>query len=568
MTVFPARALICGLIAGFMAATAAAEDRRAPIRLIPADPPRGAEMNEEPAERAQQQEAPAAQGPTVLVAPAKPSDPDSAGLPGFEGGFGLPLWRGSSRTAVARLLEGLPQTVASPALKGVLFRVLAVGAAPPEGEGPRLTPLRVRQLQMLGRSREAALLAREAGLDAPELEAGSEAVDPALTSGDLEAACDAAHAEMIRAPSAYVQRVAAFCAAKAGEADRARLILDILREVDADGDPLFEALMLRALDAGGDNPPPLPDDGPITALNVAMFAWVGAAPPEVWKLRSDPAAVRARAGLGSAGADAEEAARNGLLEPKALLVRYLQATEAEHSRAQLAQAAVAAADPQQRMQALAPLWRDALAAGLLVPVAAATVDLAVDIVPSPALAPHTSIAVAAALAAGRFDIAERWYAAAVERGAEVEADIDRAVLAWAPMKLADTGGRLAWAEDGLQRWLKAGGDAPPYSQAAMLFALMEAVGEPVGREDWTALLADFNGFAGEFPAPVVWRGLDAAGRDGRIGEAVLYAVIASGGRARSDMPTAVAIVRALVAVGLAAEARAYALECLIAAGAS
>ena len=84
---------------------------------------------------------------------------------------------------------------------------------------------------------------------------------------------------------------------------------------------------------------------------------------------------------------------------------------------------------------------------------------------------------------------------------------------------------------------------------------MEAVGEPVRQQDWTILLTNLQGVAGEFPAPVVWRGLDAAGKAGRIGEAVLYAVIASGGRARSDMPTAVAVVRALAAVGLAAEAR-------------
>ncbi len=568
MTVSLARALI-GAVAMLMAAAPGAAETRAPIRLFPSDPPPAAgTAPETPGQPQQQQAPPTVQGPTVLVAPARPSDPDSAGLPGFEGGFGLPLWRGSSRAAVARLLEGLPQTVASPALRGALFRVLAAGAAPPEGEGPRLTPLRVRQLQALGRPREAALLAGAAGLEAPPPAAGSDAVDPALASGDLEAVCGAVQAEMVRTPSVYVQRVAAFCAARAGEADRARLILDILREVDAGGDPLFEGLMLRALDAGGDNPPPLPDDGPITALNVAMLAWVGAPPPEVWKLRSDPLAMRAKAGLGQTEAGAEEAAGNGLLEPKALLARYLRAADTEHSRAQLAQAAVAATDPQQRMQALAPLWRDALATGLLIPVAAATVELAADIVPSPTLAPHTSIIVVAALAAGRFDIAERWYAAAAERGAETEADNNRAVLAWAPMKLADAGGKLAWAGDGLRRWLEAGGDEPPYAQAAMLFALLEAVGEPVGREDWTALLTDFNGFAGQFPAPVVWRGLDAAGRAGQIGEAVLYAVIASGGRARSDMPTAVAIVRALAAVGLAAEARAYAFECLVAAAAS
>ena len=557
MTVSLARALAGWLAAGFLAASAGAAEKRAPIRLIPADLPPAAERREEPAAQPQRPE------PAVLVAPAGPGDSDSAGLPGFEGGFGLPLWRGSSRAAVARLLEGLPPAVASPALREVLFRVLAASAAPPEGEGPRLAPLRVRVLRNLGRDREAALLAGAAGLETPGLAAGSGAVDAAFASGGLKAACGAAAAEMARAPSAYAQRAAAFCAAMAGEAGRALLILDILREVDAGGDPLFEALMLRALGAAGEAAPPLPDDGPMTALNTAMLSWLGEEPPGAWKQRGVPAAAR----LARTEAEAEQAARNGLLAPEALLARYLRAAGTGESRAGLAQAAAAAADPQQRMQALAALWRDAQGAGLLAPAAAATVELAAGIVPTAELAPHTLAAVFAALAAGRFDIAERWYAAAVERGGAAT-DSRRAALAWAPMKLADAGGNMPWAEDGLRRWLDAGGDEPPYARAALLFALMEAVGEPVRRADWTMLLADLRGAAaGEFPAPVVWRGLDAAGRAGRIGEAVLYAVIASGGRARSELPTALAVVRALAAVGLAAEARAYAFECLVEASA-
>ena len=561
MTVSLARALIFGLAAGFVATAAAAAEKRAPIQLIPADPPPAAEMVPEPEEQPPQ---PELSGPqTVLSAPARPSDPDSAGVPGFEGGFGLPLWRGSSRAAVARLLEGLPQTVSSPALRSVLFRVLAAGAAPPEGEGPRLAPLRVRHLRNLGRGREAALLVEAAGLEAPPAAVGSEAVDPALASGDLQAACTAADAEMMRAPTAYVQRAAAFCAVTAGNVDRARLILDILREVDTGGDALFEGLILRAMDASAEGAPPLPDDGPMTALNVAMLAWLNQAPPEVWSLRSDAEAVRARAGLVRTEAEAEEAARKGLLEPKALLARYLTASDTEHPRALLARAAVEAEDPQKKMEALALLWEDALAAGLLAPLAAATVEFAAPVVPTTELAPHTVTIVLAALAAGRFDIAERWYVAAVKRGAALEADSKRAVLAWPLMKLADAEDAVSWAGDGLRRWLEAGGGEPPYPGAVMLFALMEAVGEPVRPDDWTALLTDLDAAAGEFPAPVVWRGLNAAGMEGRIGEAALYAAIASGGRARGDVPTAVAIVRALVAVGLAAEARAYAFECLV-----
>ena len=565
MTASLARALSCGLVAGLVAATTVAAETRAPIRLIPADMPPAEIANPEPERRTGPARALPPQ--TVLVAPAAPSDPDSAGLPGFEGGFGLPLWRGSSKAAIARLLEALPQTVASPALRDVLFRVLAAGAAPPEGEGPRLAPLRVRQLRYLGREREADLLAGAAGLAVAPAASGSEALDPALASGDLEAACAAAANEMMRAPSAPVQRAAAFCAAKAGDADRARLILDILREVDAGGDPLFEALMLRATGATGDDAPPLPEDGPATPLNVAMLAWLDEAPPTAWTRRDDPAAARARAGLVRTEAEAEEAARNGLLEPKALLARYLRAADTEHPRALLARAAVEAADPQERMEALSLLWQHALAARLLVPVAAATVGLTADIAPAPELAAHMPGVVLASLAAGRFDIAGRWYAAAAERAPGSETDNEGAVLAWPAMKLADAADAVSWAEDGLRRWLAAGG-ASPRPGAVMLFALLEAVGEPVPPDDWTPLLTGLDDAAGAFPPPVVWRGLDAAGRSGRIGEAALYAVLASGGRARTEAPIAVAVVRTLVAVGLAAEARAYALECLVETAAS
>ena len=562
MTVSLARGLICGLVAALAAASAGAAEKRTPVRLMPADIPPAAEETQEQERQPPQAQPSAVQ--TVLIAPAEPSDPDSAGLPGFEGGFGLPLWGGSSRAAVSRLLESLPQTVASPSLRRVLFRVLAAGAAPPEGEGQRLVPLRVRHLQNLGREREAALLADAAGLGTSAPAVDLEAVDPALTSGDLEAACAAADEEMMRAPSAYVQRTAAFCAAKAGDADRARLILDILREVEAEGDALFEGLMLRALGAVGEGAPPLPDDGPITPLNVAMLAWLEEKPPEVWSLRSDPAAVRARAGLVRTDEEAEEAARNGMLEPKALLSRYLRAGDSDNPRAKLARTAVqaTAADPQTMMEALSLLWEDALGAGLMVPLAAATVELLEAVVPSPELAPVTGNVVLAALAAGRPDIAERWYLAAAERDGTPDGEGAHAVLAWPLMKLADAGNRVPWSDDGLSRWLEAGGDRSA-ARAVMLFALMEAVGEPVRPDDWTPLLAGLDGVTGEFPAPVVWRGLNDAGRRGRIGEAALYAVIASGGRARSDVPTATAIVRALAGVGLAAEARAYALECFV-----
>ncbi len=559
MTVSLARGLLV-VVAGLVAASAAAAQDRAPIRLMPVEAPPAA-VSEEPSRPSEQPQPLPRQ--VIGVAPAAAASADSVGLPGFAGGFGLPLWRGSSREGVVRLLAGLPQTVDSPALRAVLFRVLAAGAKAPEGEGPPLIPLRIRQLRNLGYAVEAAQLAEAAGLETAGGEAGSDAVDPALAAGDLDTACAAADAEMLRAPSAYVQRTAAFCAVRAGDIERARLILDLLREVGAAGDALFESLILRTMDSRRDRASPLPEDGPSNPLNVAMLAYLGEELPKAWAARGGIRAIRARAGLFENAAAAEEAARHGLLSPGMLLAYYLRPGSDEHPRALLARAAVAGAEPQHTLDALSLLWADAQSAGLFTPVAAATIDLAAPIAPSSELAQYTVAVTAAALGANRFDIAERWYLAAVERGAALEDDVARAVLAWPLMKLADIDGVVAWAEDGLRRWSEAGGGGPPHPRADMLFALLEALGEPVSTDDWTRLLGNFDSVAGEFPAPVVWRGLTIAGRTGRIGEAVLYAVIASGGRALGDVSTAAAVVQALSGVGLAAEARAYAFECLM-----
>ncbi len=540
--------LVLGLLLAGLSGTQAAE-RAPPVRLLPPATDAPAEPRREPPVPAR-------------AAPARPpAGPEMAGLPELVGAFGLPLWRGSSRAAVARLLDGLPERVASPALDGLLFRVLAAGAAPPEGPGARLAPLRVLRLQALGRAREAAALAAAAGIGHSPPPGESGPIDRALAAGDVDAACAGAEAEMQRAPDAELQRVAAFCAARAGDVERAGLILDILREVGGDGDPLFESLMLRATGTASDAP--LPEDGPASLLNVALLAHLGQPAPPAWAERDDPQTARALAALAPDIEAAEAAARAGALAPKLLLERYLRETNPNRDRAVLARAAVAATEPQDVLAALSPLWESALAAGLLPPVASATVGLAAPFAPAPELARHTFITVLAALAAGRFDIAERWYVAAVRRGESDDADRDRAVLTWPLLRLADSQGAVAWSEDGLARWLKASGGARPHAPAAMLFGLMEALGDPVGPDDWTALLDDLEGAEGPMPAPAVWRGLQAASRAGRLGEAVLYAVIAAEGRARADMPTATAIVGALARVGLSAEARAYAFECLI-----
>ena len=96
------------------------------------------------------------------------------------------------------------------------------------------------------------------------------------------------------------------------------------------------------------------------------------------------------------------------------------------------------------------------------------------------------------------------------------------------------------------------------------FDLMGAVGDRISTL-WQPLLTRIpqssrNG-GGVLPAPVVWNALDAASRDGRVGETVALALQLLGGGQKGQ--AAVAVTKALgslAAVGRAADARAVALE--------
>ena len=529
-------ALLCCLLG----AAAAASDVREPIRLMPtAEPPSG---------------------------PPVPGGPSAAGtveggalgiLPGGDA-FGNSLWRGSSRTTLAALLRNLPSGMRSPTLRGMILRLLTAAVPPPEGDGPSLAPLRVERLLALGEAGEARRLAEAIGEDADLAAFRRADVLAALKSGDIGRACDGASALVGEGSDAGLVPAMAFCLARRGEPERAFILAEVLRE-RGESDPLFEALLLRV---GGGADVFLPEDGPATPANIAMLRHVGAAAPKAWRDREDPA-VRALRTNGGGLAEAEEAARNGGLGSGALMERYIGAA-GEDGRPALVRALRAAREPPDVRTALAALWASARGADLLAPVARATMDRAEALPPEVAAADRLPLMVGAALAAGRFDLAKQWYENAAAAGPVGERREDLRT-AWPALRLADAQGVLPDWPGGRTAWL-AGvdvGDPAAKARAVLFLALLDALGMPPGSSDWDGLVADTAPVAAEVPASVVRVGLDAAGRSGRAGETVLFAVVASGGLPRDDAPLAAAVVRSLRAVGLAAEARAYAVECMI-----
>jgi hypothetical protein len=126
--------------------------------------------------------------------------------------------------------------------------------------------------------------------------------------------------------------------------------------------------------------------------------------------------------------------------------------------------------------------------------------------------------------------------------------------------LAGFGGSVAVPEfdsEAMTAWLASTPDAQ--ARAGHLLALLEGMGVPVPDAAWHQLIVWGQGPMPAPPAPL-WRALDRAAADRRLGESVLLALHLLGGQPEAAHPEAVvAGLRGLRAAGLDQEARAIAI---------
>lgn len=98
------------------------------------------------------------------------------------------------------------------------------------------------------------------------------------------------------------------------------------------------------------------------------------------------------------------------------------------------------------------------------------------------------------------------------------------------------------------------------ASAERLFASLEGVGARVETEAWRDLLAGHYHRQQAAPATVLWRGLEQAAAERRVGDTVLFVLQMLNGQPQSVHPEVlVACLRALSRVGLDRDARAIAL---------
>jgi hypothetical protein len=442
--------------------------------------------------------------------------PDLFSPPAAQTGLSGDLWKDASPGVVKEALPKLAAKPLSPATAGLARRVLATGANAPAGIGddPELGATRAMALIALGEAKGAdAVLDRVPGVagSAPLSMAAAEA---ALITGADDKACKIGEALSVERGAPYWLRLRAFCQAIGDQHDAAQLTFTLAAQQtkDADYARLMNAL-LSGTPAGAANL----KNGINYALSrklgldVSAPAVVAAASPAL-KAALKPADAAPPTDLTAAQASAVAALRGakGLAAftdaAKAALPAVAALARADaplDDPVLLARAALAAGDPATAQAIRGKLTGDAPPAG------ATTTDLALL---------DATLAVA-------------------------EGKKDGAIL-----------------DDLVERGVQGGAKSPAQPAALILAALGGVVG-PEAR----APFATFDPGKSAAPAGRLIV-LDEAAAAGRQGEAAMLAlsIAADAGPAGPGPVDRARLVRALVKAGLEADARAFAVEGLLA----
>ncbi|MBO9708572.1 MAG: hypothetical protein J7521_10190 [Caulobacter sp.] len=175
--------------------------------------------------------------------------PDLFSTPAGQTGLSGDLWKDASPGLVREALPKLAARPLSPATAALAHRVLATGATGPDGVGtdPEMGAARASALIALGDAAGAsAVLDRAPGV-ATNADLSAAAAEAALIAGDDAKACAVGEALSVDRGGAYWLRLRAFCQALAGQHDAAQLTLNLAVQQAKDAD---YARLMNALLAG------------------------------------------------------------------------------------------------------------------------------------------------------------------------------------------------------------------------------------------------------------------------------------------------------------------------------
>lgn len=532
------------------------------------------------------------EGVGVQVSPLQALDPSSVGLIGpEEGGFGPALWAGSVRAQIEALLPRIPVGTVSRAMQRLTRRLLISTAPVPAGQPTvaSLLGLRAERLAAAGDIAAAEELIR---LAPPQLEdpliARVEA-DGLLLVGDNNGACARIESEVAGGNSEpyWIKRLS-FCRALNGEIAAARLAADLLRELGETGDDAFFTLVAALSGDSRSAVVSLIDPTPLhlamlraASQNIPADSVPGAGPAILRAIASAPnteLAVRLEA--------AEAAEAVGALTSTALAQIYASVifsvdetanavTIAEESpgpraNALLFQVSQIQTVPAARAEALRAAWLVGRQSGGYMTSARISQGALRSFNPEPDLVWFAGDAGLALLAAGETELARRWFDMARDMASDQQPDAASAVLdLWPLMQFASQNEPIPFLPEIVSSWWLGQQHLPEtrrLEKASLIYTLFEAFDYPVPAADWIALLDGPLSTGANIPSAAALRGLRIAARGGRMGETVIYALLILGhaGPAGVSPQTLEEVVRALRAVGLEEDARAIAVEAVLA----
>jgi hypothetical protein len=497
-------------------------------------------------------------------------------------------WQGVAPEVALTEIEMLPANPQSATLRDLARQLLM---ADPTALAPtqkvQLLAARVKRLRSLGFADDArSLLDGAADVKADPIIRGIRFDVELLAKGSKIACADleahpTAKGSATPAGPADLRRDEVFCLALAKKTDEATLAADLLRERN-EADPAFLALIDMML--GGDDIV-LENQAQPTVLQFAAFQSLNKRlPPEI--LRSSDAgllaALLAQPSVPMvARIDAAERTLSvGAIGDTVLAGLYgsddnVMEPSGPRGRAMLYRQARDQSQPQLRAEALAALWSQAKTENRLVPVMLVASSLIGDLSPSPETLWFAPAATRALYLAGRMEAARTWYAQTRD-AAERFGDVWREALIelWPVAYMADGDGSIAFDQVLLDAWTERQRRGAANARIERITALVQAlntVSSPIAGAPSRAplsLTANAVLSATDAATPPIAR-LEQAAAAGHKAETISLSLALIGDRDLSWVTPAElsSVVRALIKVGLPYEARRFAIDAALAAGA-
>ncbi len=452
-------------------------------------------------------------------------DPDSTGiLSKAQGGFGAEMWLGTDRAIVETLLPQLPVSSSSATMRNLMRRLLLSIARVPEGKssGLSLVATRIKLLVAMGDLVGVNTLLNATPGRATNAELARIGTEIRFLSNDNARACALAGGQIRNQDVDFWQKAFFFCQALAGEHDKAALGVSVMRE-SGDQDEVFFSL-IESLASG--TPPTLTTLANPTPLHLALARVAKAKLPSDVISSNRPGILRTIAISPNAPVElrleaAERAESAGAIPVDSLRQLYssvsftgedlanpLSRAETEGgpmTRALLYHSSLTQTVPTAQAEIMAKALSSGRDEGRYASVVRVFLPVLKSIPPSAELLWFAPEAVRGLLLVGDTLAADAWFAL-IRASALFNKEASQAIVQLMPVvRLMGSSEAAEWNTTQLSSWWESVKDRKDAAaDAALLYSLFDALGEPVPSESWEKLVSGNTQKMVSMPNPALW----------------------------------------------------------------